>query len=106
MNKEDVWNEEINPDGISQELDNLDSAIFDRGYCCPTDDGVWYEVYASDEARGFMPEIDLEDEEQKSAFSVFDSLDISNYASDGQITFFEANGEEAGTLSELAMILE
>ena len=23
MNKEDVWNEEINPDGISQELDNL-----------------------------------------------------------------------------------
>jgi len=28
MKKEDVWNEEVNPDGISSELDGLTDLVF------------------------------------------------------------------------------
>ena len=31
MKKQDVWNEEINPDFISDQLDNLNSHVWDRG---------------------------------------------------------------------------
>ena len=45
MRKNDVWDEEINPDFISDPLENLNSIVWDRGYFKETDDGVWYEVY-------------------------------------------------------------
>ena len=41
MKKEDVWNPEINPDGISEEVHTLNELVFDRGYCCETDEGTW-----------------------------------------------------------------
>jgi hypothetical protein len=52
MKKNDVWNEEINPDFISDPLDrlthNLSPDVWDRGYYKETDDGIWYEVYVND----------------------------------------------------------
>ncbi len=44
MKKEDVWNQEINPDGISETLENLNHDVWDRGYYKETDDGKkWCE---------------------------------------------------------------
>ena len=65
MKKQDVWNEEINPDFISDQLDNLNSHVWDRGYYKETEDGFWYEVYVNDQIKKYYPKIDLNDEEQK-----------------------------------------
>ena len=51
MKKNDVWNEKINPDGISDQLENLEPEVWDRGYYKETDDGIWYEVYVNDEIK-------------------------------------------------------
>ena len=51
MKKEDVWNPEINPDGISEEVHTLNELVFDRGYCCETDEGTWWEVFVTDKIK-------------------------------------------------------
>ena len=55
MKKEDVWNPEINPDGISEPIENLSTDVWDRGYYLETDEGIWYEVYVN----GFINFINL-----------------------------------------------
>ena len=45
MKKEDCFNEEINPDGISISIRELDNVVWNRGFYFPTDDGIWYEIY-------------------------------------------------------------
>ena len=59
MKKEDRFNEEINPDGISNPLENLTEHVWDRGYYLETDDGYWYEVYVNDDIKKYYPTIDL-----------------------------------------------
>ena len=44
MKKEDVWNEKVNPDGISETLENLTPDVWDRGYYLETDDGIWLSM--------------------------------------------------------------
>ena len=44
MKKQDVFNPDINPDFISDPLENINTLVWDRGYYKETDDGVWYEV--------------------------------------------------------------
>ena len=102
MKKEDVWNEEVNPDGISSELDGLTDLVWLRGYYCETDDGIWYEVYVNDDLK--YP-IDLSDEEDMEVFEGFHDLNLDHYESDNQITFFEPNDEQEYTLDELTDIL-
>jgi len=51
MKKNDVWNEEINPDFISDVLENLNSKIWDRGYFKETEEGVWYEMYVNKDVK-------------------------------------------------------
>ena len=51
MKKQDVWNEEINPDFISDPLDYINTDVWDRGYYKETDDGIWYEVYVNDQIK-------------------------------------------------------
>ena len=51
MKKEDVWNEEVNPDGMSETLENLTPDVWNRGYYLETDDGIWYEVYVNDQIK-------------------------------------------------------
>ena len=105
MKKKDVWNEKINPDGISDQLENLEPQVWDRGYYKETDDGIWYEVYVNDQIKKYYPKIDLNDEEQKETFGKFDSIMLDHYESDNQITFFEPIGESTYTLAELTDIL-
>jgi hypothetical protein len=109
MKKNDVWNEEINPDFISDPLDrlthNLNPDVWDRGYYKETEDGIWYEVYVNDQIKKYYPKIDLNDEEQKETFGKFDSIMLDHYESDNQITFFVPNGETTYTLGELTDIL-
>ena len=104
MKKEDVWNAEINPDGISEEVFGLTDLVLDRGYGCVTDDGIWYEVYVTDNIKKVYP-IDLSNEEDKETFEGFHDLMLDHYESDNQITFFVPNEEEVYTLSEFTEIL-
>ena len=91
MKKKDVWNEEINPDGISDQLENLEPQVWDRGYYKETDDGIWYEVYVNDEIKKYYPKIDLKNEEDKETFGKFKDIMLDHYESDNQITFFQPN---------------
>ena len=100
MKKEDIWDTDVNPDGISNKIE-LNSQVFDRGYSCHTDDGVWYEVYVNETIKNYYPKIDLSDEEDKEKFGTFHDLMLDHYESDNQITFFVPNEEEKNTLDEL-----
>ena len=105
MKKKDVWNEKINPDGISDQLENLEPQVWDRGYYKETDDGIWYEVYVNDEIKKYYPKIDLKNEEDKETFGKFKDIMLDHYESDNQITFFVPIGESTYTLAELTDIL-
>ena len=104
MKKNDIWNEEINPDGISDQLENLEPQVWDRGYYKETDDGIWYEVYVNDEIKKYYPKIDLKNEEDKETFGKFKDIMLDHYESDNQITFFQPNDEKTYTLDELTEI--
>ena len=104
MKKNDIWNENINPDGISDKLENLESEVWDRGYYKETDDGIWYEVYVNDEIKKYYPKIDLKNEEDKETFGKFKDIMLDHYESDNQITFFQPNNEKTYTLDELTEI--
>ena len=105
MKKKDVWNEEVNPDGISEPLENLTPDVWDRGYYLETDDGIWYEIYVNEQIKKYYPKIDLEDEKQKETFGKFHDIMLDHYESDNQITFFVPNNETQYTLDELTDIL-
>ena len=104
MKKDDVWDEEINPNGISNPIKDLNKDVWDRGYFTETDDGIWYEVYVNDEVKSYNS-IDMNNEEQTQMFSGFNSIYIHDYDEYNQITFFEANDEDEFTLNTLEEIL-
>ena len=103
MKKEDVWDQEINPDFISDPLENLNSVVWDRGYFKETDDGIWYEVYVSDRIKQKVPRIDLNDQKQK-ILKTFHDLLIDHYENDNQITFFASNESDQNYLDILTNI--
>ena len=51
MKKKDVFNPDINPDYISDQLDYLNSHVWDRGYYKETEVGIWYEVFCCDDNK-------------------------------------------------------
>ena len=104
MKKDDVWNDQINEDGISREL-SLDAGVWDRGYYCETEDGVWYEVYVNDQTKIYWPAINLLTVEHARRFENFDSILLDHYEADNQITFFVANDEKRYTLEAIDEIL-
>lgn len=103
MKKEDVWDQEINPDFISDPLENLNSVVWDRGYFKETDDGIWYEVYVSDRIKQIVPKIDLNDQKQK-ILKTFHDLLIDHYENDNQITFFAPQESDQNYLDILTNI--
>ena len=106
MRKNDVWDEEINPDFISDPLENLNSIVWDRGYFKETDDGIWYEVYVNDKIKKAYPKIDIiNNDEDKETFGKFSDIFFDHYEADNQITFFVANEEKEYTLDEMTDIL-
>ena len=103
MKKEDVWDQEINPDFISDPLENLNSVVWDRGYFKETDDGIWYEVYVTDRIKQKVPKIDLNNQKQK-ILKTFHDLLIDHYENDNQITFFAPNESDQNYLDILTNI--
>ncbi len=103
MKKEDVWDQEINPDFISDPLENLNSVVWDRGYFKETDDGIWYEVYVADRIKQKVPKIDLNNQKQK-ILKTFHDLLIDHYENDNQITFFAPNESDQNYLDILTNI--
>ena len=93
LKKKDVHNEKVNPDGISEPLENLNPDVWDRGYYVETDDGIWYEVYVNDEIKKYYPNIDLSDEEQKETFGKFfnNNDDIKINSKFGNLPFIGKN---------------
>ena len=47
------------PDGISEHLSFLDEdeLVWDRGYYCETEDGVWYELYVNEMIKSDYPRL-------------------------------------------------
>jgi hypothetical protein len=105
MKKEDYNNEEINPNGISITIVDLDENVWERGYYCETEDGTWYEVYVNLEIKKYYPEIDLNNEDHNETFSGFNDLYLGNYVDYNQITFFVPIGEDEFNLENLTEIL-
>ena len=107
LSKDDLPKEilEINPDGISDNLDYINQDVWDRGYYCETEDGIWYEVYVNDTIKSSYPKIDLSNEDDKETFGGFHDIMLAHYESDNQITFFQPNDETEYTLDELTDIL-
>ena len=103
MKKDEVWDQEINPDLISEPLENLNSTVWDRGYFKETDDGIWYEVYVTDNIKQNVPKIDLNNQKLK-IIKTFHDLLIDHYESDNQITFFSPMNESQNYLDILTNV--
>jgi len=71
MNKQEALDQNVNPDGISKPLSGLDDDVWDRGYCCETDDGTWYEMYAAQAIRDIWGDFDLSDPDEAEMFEGF-----------------------------------
>lgn len=81
------------PDGISDDVEDLDSSVWDRGYKCETDEGTWYEVYVTDDIKDKVTSV----QQGSDAFDEFVGSLLGLYADDyedyGQLTFFVPYGE-------------
>jgi hypothetical protein len=93
MNKQEALDQNVNPDGISKPLSGLDDDVWDRGYCCETDDGTWYEMYAAQAIRDIWGDFDLSDPDEAEMFEGFSDFNVSAFGEEGQITFFAPNGD-------------
>ena len=103
MKKNDVWDQEINPDFISDTLENLNSFVWERGYYKETDDGIWYEVYVTEKIKQKLPKINLNNKNLK-ILKIFHDLLLDHYESDNQITFFAPNESDQNYLDILTNI--
>ena len=102
MNKQDVWNESLNPDGISNEITDLTLDVWDRGYHFNTDDGIWYEVYVNDKTKKYYPKIDIiSNAEDKEVFGSFDSIMLDHYEEGSFTPYWSSSGVTAPYESNL-----
>lgn len=97
------------PDGISEHLSFLDEdeLVWDRGYYCETEDGVWYELYVNEMIKSDYPVIgeDFDNIDSISYnFRGFQGLWLGDYEENSQITFFVPNQEKVFTFSEMTDI--
>ncbi|MEK9877367.1 MAG: DUF308 domain-containing protein [Betaproteobacteria bacterium] len=86
------------PDGISEDIDGLNSDVWDRGYyLCPEEGGTWYELYVTESVKESYPDVSEE-------LAGFKGLYLGNYEEYNQITFFEPDSEDQYTLDEMTDI--
>tara|TARA_B100001057_G_scaffold484708_1_gene563204 strand:- start:612 stop:935 length:324 start_codon:yes stop_codon:yes gene_type:complete len=96
--------------GIETPIKNLETSIWDRGYYCDTDEGVWYELYFNDEQKKYYPkELDLQqtlDENFKYGKNTegFKGLLLFHFEDENQITFFVSHSEEEWTFDKMTDI--
>jgi hypothetical protein len=98
-------NEELYPDGICNACDDLDEEIFDYGYFLETEEGVWYELYVTDEYHNTRPNL-LVSEAGLSLEENFHGMTLEYYADFKQITFIEPYGEQTNTFAALWKLLK
>jgi len=97
-------------DGIETPLENLEPSVWDRGYYCDTDEGVWYELYFNEEQKIHYPsELDLKQTLNKNFKNGkntegFKGLLLFHFEEDNQITFFVSYEEEEWTLDKMTDI--
>ena len=98
---------ELYPDGISEGLYDLEPSVWDRGYYCETDEGVWYELYVNETVKSDYPTI-AEDFDNIDSISYnfrgFSGLHLGDYEENAQITFFVPKEEEEFTFDEMTDI--
>ena len=104
MKKHEAFDEEVNPDGISKVLEGLDEDVWDRGYCCITDDGTWFEVYLTGGMKAAYGSFDMTNPDMRERFGGFHDFDVSMFDDYGQITFFVPNDETEHTFDSLEEI--
>lgn len=46
-------------EGITDTLDGLNNLVWDCGYYCETDQGIWYELYVVDRIKEEIPSIEV-----------------------------------------------
>ena len=96
--------------GIEAPIENLEISVWDRGYYCDTDKGVWYELYLNDEQKKYYPtELDLQEtlnENFKYGKNTkgFKGLLLFHYEDENQITFFVSCNEEEWTFDKMTDI--
>jgi hypothetical protein len=93
------FNYEMYPDGISEQLSFIDDdeLVWDRGYYCETEEGVWYELYVKDKVKKLFPDLYEENANKKvvaSPFRGFKGLLLDHYEESDQITFFDSENEK------------
>ena len=49
---------ELYPEGICEEVPDLEPTVWNRGYYCETDQGVWYELYVNETVKSDYPTIE------------------------------------------------
>ena len=87
---------EMYPGGISEDVYDLEPSVWDRGYYCETEEGVWYELYVNETIKSDYPTI-AED---------FDNIDSilkagANVIVAGTTTFTGGEKEYANNISKL-----
>ena len=96
--------------GIETSIEDLETSVWDRGYYCDTDEGVWYELYLNNEQKKYYPtELDLQEtlnENFKYGKNTegFKGLLLFHFEDENQITFFVSYSEEEWTFDKMTDI--
>ena len=93
--------------GIETLIDTLEPSVWDRGYYCETDEGIWYELYFAEEQKKHYPTLEGEQQTFNDNFKDgegFKGLLLFHFEEHNQITFFVPYEEEEWTLDKMTDI--
>ena len=87
-------------DGVNEQL-YMEESVWDRGYYEETEDGIWYNLFVTEEIKGYYK---TEMEALESLYN-FHQLELSMYEEYNQINFFVPNSESTFTADMMTEIL-
>tara|TARA_Y100000589_G_scaffold237649_1_gene225049 strand:+ start:287 stop:619 length:333 start_codon:yes stop_codon:yes gene_type:complete len=88
-------------DGVNEQLSSMNGTVRDRGYYEETEDGIWYNLFVTEEIKNYY-------KTEKAALEAlynFHQLNLSMYEEYNQINFFVPNDESTYTSNEMTEIL-
>ena len=88
-------------DGVNEQLWGMNETVWDRGYYEETDNGTWYNLFVTEEIKGYYKT----EREAVEALYNFHELNLSMYEEYNQINFFVPNSESTFTADEMTEIL-
>ncbi len=98
--KELANNYEYPEDGVDEEI-NLNELVWDRGYIKVTKEGSWYNLFVTEQIKGYYPN----EKEALAALNDFYELDLSMYEEYNQINFFVPDVDRTNNVEEMTDIL-